>query len=152
MLQKGAFMAYTNRWNINRGYMKLDVWKEALDLFASVQSSLSRCEKLDFKLRGQLLDAAQSIGANIAEGYCRKSINEYLQFLNVALGSAGETLTRMIGLEKIGCINQEDFEKLDRSHYSVENKLIALVKSLQAKRKSGTWQDEFKEQTGEYEP
>ncbi len=145
-------MDYTTRWNINRGYMKLEVWREALDLFTSVHSSLCRSEKLDFKLKGQLLDSAQSIGANIAEGYCRESINEYLQFLNVALGSAGETLTRMIGLEKTGYISHEDFERLDRSHYSVENKLIALIRSLQAKRKNGTWEDEFKEPTGEYEP
>ncbi len=126
-------MEYTNRWNINRGYMRLEVWREALDLFASVQSSLYRSEKLDFKLRGQLLDSAQSIGANIAEGYCRKSINEYRQFLNVALGSAGETPTRMIGLDRTWYISHEDFEELDRSHYSVENKLIALIKSLQAR-------------------
>jgi len=32
----------------------------------------------------ELIDAVQSISANIAEGYCRKSINEYLYFLNVA--------------------------------------------------------------------
>lgn len=145
-------MEYTNRWNINRGYMRLEVWREALDLFASVQSSLYRSEKLDFKLRGQMLDSAQSIGANIAEGYCRKSINEYRQFLNVALGSAGETLTRMIGLDRTGYISHEDFEELDRSHYSVENKLIALIRALQAKRKTGKWDDEFKDPTGEYEP
>ncbi|MHB8338813.1 MAG: four helix bundle protein [Ignavibacteriaceae bacterium] len=30
--------------------------------------------KLDFKLKAQILDAAQSISSNIAEGYCRRRI------------------------------------------------------------------------------
>ena len=78
-------MEYTNRRNANRGYMRLEVWNEALDLFGYVHTRLGRIDKIDFRLKGQLLDSTQSISANIAEGYCRRTLNEYLQYLNIAL-------------------------------------------------------------------
>src|SRR3990172_2956220 len=101
---------YTKRRNVNRGYMKLEVWKEAVDLVRWLYALMGKHGAVDFKLRSQVLNAAQSISSNIAEGYCRRSINEYLQFLNIALGSAGELLTRMIGLKKISKISVEAFE------------------------------------------
>jgi len=33
---------------------------------------------------------SHSISRNIAEGYSRRSIKEYLNFLNISLGSSGE--------------------------------------------------------------
>ncbi len=134
---------YTERRNINRGYMKLEVWREAMELFRLTFELISAIDRLDIKLKSQILDAAQSISSNIAEGYCRRTINEYLQHLNVALGSSGELLTRILGLAGIGLVSQESFERFDRAHYSVENKLTALVKSLQLKRRKGDWIEEF---------
>jgi len=86
---------YTKRRNLNRGYMKLEVWHDAIGLFRLVNGVLLKIERLDFKLKSQLLDAAQSISANVAEGYCRRTINEYLYFVHVALGSLREVLTRL---------------------------------------------------------
>ena len=134
---------YTIRRNVNRGYMKLEVWREAMDLFKLTFHSVNTIEEPDLKLKSQILDAAQSISSNIAEGYCRRTINEYLQFLNVALGSSGELLTRIMGLAGIGLISGESFEKFDKAHYSVENKLTALIRSLQLKRKRRDWIEEF---------
>ncbi len=82
--------------------MRLEVWNEAIGLFDLVHKTLVQIEKVDLKLRSQILDSTQSISSNIAEGYCRRSLNEYLQFLNIALGSSGETMTRVIGLMKAG--------------------------------------------------
>ncbi|OYD17578.1 hypothetical protein CH333_00175 [candidate division WOR-3 bacterium JGI_Cruoil_03_44_89] len=125
---------YTKRRNINRGYMKLEVWQDAMELFKLTSGIMCGTPNVDFRLRGQILGSAQSIASNIAEGYCRRSINEYLYFLNVALGSSGEVMTRVIGVKLIGQLREKDFESFDELHYKVENKLLALVKSLQAKR------------------
>ncbi len=145
-------MDYTERKNINRGYMKLDVWHDAVELFRSVTESISRIDKLEFRLRGQILDAAQSVSANIAEGYSRRSINEYLYFVNVALGSLGELMTRVIGLHASGIIPKQTFDSFDEFHYRVENKLLALLKALQGKRKDGTWEQELREPKVPYLP
>lgn len=138
-------MECTRRRSINRGYMRLEVWNESIDLFGAIHSYLDSIERIDFRLKGQLLDSTRSIRANIAEGYCRRLLNEYLQFLGIALGSSGESMTRMIGPQKAGHTTHEQFEKFNKSHDMLENKLISLNESLQVKRISGSWQNEFKE-------
>ena len=130
---------YTRRRNVNRGFMKLVVWNEAIELFRWIYGLLDDIGLTDFKLRSQIVNAAQSISSNIAEGYCRKSVKEYLQFLNIALGSSGELITRIVALKSLGVVSEKSFEEFDIRHYSVENKLIALKKSLQEKEKNGTW-------------
>jgi len=141
---------YTKRRNVNRGYMKLDVWQEAMELFRMTNEILKSAVNVEFKLRGQILDAVQSISSNISEGYCRRSINEYLYYLNISLGSLGESLTRMIGLQITGKVNTDHFEKFDTLHYSIENKLLALIKSLQTKRNTNDWIEEIREPDADY--
>jgi len=141
---------HTKRRNLNRGYMKLEVWNDAITLFKSTYNLVNKISNLDYKLKTQIVDAAQSISSNIAEGYGRKSINEYLYFLNISLGSLAELLTRIIGLKEIDLITVNDFEEFDTKHYEVENKLLGLVKSLQAKQQNGSWDNLVHEQRVEY--
>jgi four helix bundle protein len=132
-------MEYTKRRNLNRGYMKLEAWQRGLDLFA-LAFQLSDCVS-DFKLKSQFRDAAQSVSANISEGYGRRSLPEYIQYLYVAKGSLAETLTRAIGLLLVRLISPADFEKFDSLHYEVENKLLRLIESLESKRQTNDWRD-----------
>lgn len=95
------------------------------------------------KSRNNILDAVHSILRNIAEGYCRKNLKEYLNFLNIALGSCGELFSGIISFKEIELIDEENFEIFDELHYKVENELIALIKSLQNKQKEGVWKSSF---------
>src|SRR2546426_6906907 len=96
-------MSYqTELRNKNRGYMNLIVWQKAMDLFEVAWAIAYKEAKIDFKLRSQFADAVQSISSNVAEGYGRRSVNECIQYLYVALGSCGETLTRAFGLNRAG--------------------------------------------------
>ena len=55
--------------NINRGFKKLRVWNDAIDLYALAYETFS---KLPFELKkvaANAIDAAHSISRNIAEGY-----------------------------------------------------------------------------------
>jgi four helix bundle protein len=134
-----GFMEYTKRRNLNRGYMKLEAWQRGMDLFV-MTFRLSK-ELSDLKLKSQFRDAAQSVSANIAEGYGRRSLPEYLQFLYTAKGSLAETLTRAIGLQAVRIITSGDFEDFDKLHYEVENKLLRLIESLENKRGTSEWRD-----------
>ncbi len=132
-------MEYTKRRNLNRGYMKLEAWQRGMDLFVlafRLSTGVS-----DFKLKSQFRDAAQSVAANIAEGYGRRSLPEYLQFLYTAKGSLAVTLTRAIGLRSVKFISDDDFEDFDKLHYEVENKLLRLIESLETKRRTNDWRD-----------
>ena len=124
---------------MNRGYMKLEAWQRGMDLF--VMAFRLSANVSDLKLKSQFRDAAQSVSANIGEGYGRRSLPEYLQFLYIAKGSPAETLTRAIGLQNVKLISTDDFEDLDKLHYEVENKLLRLIESLENKRRTNEWQD-----------
>ena len=131
--------------NLNRGFRKLNVWREAIDLYAFEKKVLGKMKGISFKIRDQILDSAFSISSNLAEGYCRKSIKEYIQFVNVALGSCGENYSQMYALLKSGEISQTTFDEFDGRHYSVETKLINLAKSLARKMKTGQdWNSDYK--------
>ena len=132
-------MEYTKRRNLNRDYMKLEVWQRGMDLFDLSFRLSTRIS--DFKLKSQFIDASQSVSSNIAEGYGRRSLPEYLQYLYIAKGSLAEALTRAAGLLRIELIADADFENFDTQHYEVENKLLRLIESLEVKRCAGEWHD-----------
>ena len=103
-----------DRRNINRGFKKLIVWNDAIDLYILVCKSLFQ---LPFELKktvSNAIDAAQSISRNIAEGCCRKSIREYLQYLNFALGSCGELHSCIFAMAKADQISSEVFNTIDK--------------------------------------
>jgi hypothetical protein len=55
--------------NINRGYRKLDVWKEVIEFDSFINKKMNLLEELPFKIKAQIKDSASSISSNIAEGY-----------------------------------------------------------------------------------
>ena len=138
--------------NKNRGYMNLIVWQKAMDLFDLAWTMAFVETKIDFKLRAQFADAAQSIAANIAEGYGRRSIKEYIQFLYVALGPAGEALTRAIGLQQTKQFSVKRFDDFNTLHYEVENRLLRLIEKLEQKRDDEDWIARISEDPLEYQP
>jgi four helix bundle protein len=120
------------RKNINRGFTKLRVRNDVVELYVLTCSIIS---KFPFELKktaGNCIDCSQSISRNIAEGYCRKSIREYFNFLNIALGSSGEYRSCIYSFNKA---NQVSDEQLDQLHFKTENELIQRVKSIQIKMK-----------------
>ena len=142
---------YTSLRNLNRDYMKLEVWQKAVELHKLVWETIESVS-VDYKTKSQIIDAAQSVSSNVSEGYSRRSIKEYLQSLYTSLGSLSETLTRSVGLLTTKRITQEQFHKIDVLHFEVENKLLRLVQSLQKKKDEGTWNDRILEELSDYNP
>lgn len=136
-------MGIEERKNVNRGYKQLDVWQNAIVLYSLASSTF---DKFPFELKkvaSNSIDAAHSISRNIAEGYCRRSLTEYLNFPNYSLGSCGEFHSCYISCKEAGQITEENYNKLDKLHYKVENGLIRLIESLQKKQKQGNWEESF---------
>lgn len=131
------------RKNINRGFKKLRVWNDAIELYILACKILSNFPFELKKVASNAIDSAHSISRNIAEGYCRRSLKEYLNYLNFALGSCGEFHSCCVSFRRAEQISETDYEALDEVHYRVENELIQLVKTLQKKQGSGDWEDTF---------
>lgn len=132
--------------------MSLRVWHLAIDLYKPVCRIVYVDNKIEFKLRAQITDSASSVSSNIAEGYSRRSIHEYIQHIYVALGSLAETLSRAIAFVSAGQISKEQFDELDVLHYEVENNLWKLLESLEKKRDKGTWFTRVFENLEEHHP
>lgn len=131
------------RRNVNRGYMKLTVWQDAVALYTHTVSVFRGWPYEMKRVAGQQIASVDSIHRNIAEGYCRKSLHEYLQFLNYALSSTGESVSGLQAYHRAKQLSDEEFEAMDAQAYKIENELKRLIESLQKKNQDGTWQDEF---------
>lgn len=80
----------TGRTKVNT-FEDLFVWQRAVEFATEIYRLTERNGlKTDFGLKNQMRDAVVSIPTNVAEGFERRSAKEYLYFLNVAKGSAGE--------------------------------------------------------------
>ncbi|NQT55465.1 MAG: four helix bundle protein [Desulfobacteraceae bacterium] len=131
--------------NLNRGFRKLDVWREGVELYAFVKQILDNTKGMSFKIKDQVMSSVFSVSSNIAEGYCRRSIKEYIQFINISLGSAGENYSQLYTLLSSNDISRDSFDEYDKRHYSLENKLIKLAKSLSKNLKDGgDWNSSYK--------
>lgn len=93
-----------------RRFEDLEAWKiarlVAKDIYALAgKGGFSR----DFGLRNQICRSAVSIMANIAEGFERDGDKEFMNFLSIAKGSAGETRSLLyVGLDQ-GYMSEAEF-------------------------------------------
>jgi four helix bundle protein len=73
-------------------WAKLEVWKLADDLAYKVYKTTNDFPKEEiYGITSQIRRAALSIPTNIVEGYSRKGDKELARFVNISLGSLGET-------------------------------------------------------------
>ena len=129
------------RKNKNRGYQQLRVWNDAIDFYVLNYKTFRKFPWELKKVASQAIASSDSVHRNIAEGYCRRSINEYLNFLNIALGSLGESVSGLHAYHKSEQISEDEFQKLDGLAFKLENGLLKLVTSLEQKRERGEWID-----------
>ena len=131
----------TNYRNKNRGYQQLRVWQDAIDFYVSC-CRVFRTWPYDLRrVASQEIASVDSVYRNIAEGYCRRSIREYQQFLNFAPGSLGESVSGLIAYYKAGQLQPANFDSLNALAFKLENGLLKLVESLERKEMAGDWID-----------
>ncbi len=120
---------------IKRRYQKLDVWQNAYRLALSIYKltdDFPRSE--EYGLKSQIRKCSLSIPSNIAEGYMRQHLNEYIQFLSIALGSAGELETQLRLARDMEFLSKEYFAQLEEANGIVIAMLIKLIKALKQRK------------------
>lgn len=129
------------RRNKNRGYQKLRVWNDAIEYYKQTCRVFRGFHYELRRVASQAIASSDSVHRNIAEGYCRRSIREYLNHLNIALGSLGESVSGLYACRAAEQIKLEDFDQLDGMAYKIENGLLKLVERLEEKEDRGEWID-----------
>ena len=127
--------------NKNRGYQQLPVWSDAIQFYVANSKVFVRFPYELKRVASQAIASADSIHRNIAEGYCRRSLREYLCYLNYALGSLGESVSGLFAYWQAEQISEPDYQRLNALAFKLENGLLKLVESLERKQLAGDWID-----------
>ena len=106
-------------------------WQKARELTKGIYKTFRNCS--DYGFRDQIQRAAVSVVSNIAEGFERGTKQEFINYLYIAKGSAGEVRAQLYVALDIGYINIETFKNL--SGLAVE--CSKLVQSFSEKIKIG---------------
>jgi len=80
----------------------------------------------DHALRDQVRRAAVSTMSNIAEGFARRRSKEFVNFLNMAHGSAAEVQSHCYVALDRGYISEEAFQKL----YQLADEVSKIIQGL----------------------
>lgn len=121
------------RRNRNRGYRELVVWQDAITLLRQTSLNLSTNEYHLRRLVSQQLACVDSVHRNIAEGWCRRGLGEYLYFLNVALASLGEAVSGLTACRAVNLLDEARCKELDALSFKIENGLLKLIEALRNK-------------------
>lgn len=80
-----------------RSYRDLVVWKKGMALAASVYRLTRQLPKHEeYRISGQMIRAATSVPANIAEGHGRGTRRDYAHFVSIAKDSLAELETFLL--------------------------------------------------------
>jgi len=114
-----------------RNYRDLIVWQKSMALVTEVYSITRLFPKEElYGLISQIRRSAVSIPSNIAGGYGRYSTNDYIRFLQIAIGSLYEFQTQLeIGLN-LGYLSKDIFEKVYEQSREIERMLSSLIKKV----------------------
>ncbi len=96
-----------------RNYRELIAWQKAMDLVELIyrHSAIFPRDEI-YGLTQQLRRASVSIPSNIAEGQARRTTNEFMHFLSIALGSLAEAETQIMITRRLEYLNDEQMNEL----------------------------------------
>ena len=125
------------------GFKNVVAWQQASDLGTLIVQATSHFGPGWWKLADQMRSAAWSIGANIAEGYGRSNLNDYLRFCEIARGSAHELGSYLQDCERANLIPAELLAAHITRYSQTTWMLDKLIQGIQKRRNDGGWNRSF---------
>jgi four helix bundle protein len=112
------------------GFRDLIVWQLASDFSKEIYKLVQNFPQSErYSLSDDLLRAARSIPANIAEGWGRRFPKEKISFYNIANGSAEECVNHLIEAKNIDYLDETTYEQLQKRVHVIAVKLTNLITS-----------------------
>lgn len=109
----------------------LEIWRLSRTICQQVESLIQNTNlKTNYSLRDQIDRSSGSIMDNIAEGFERNGNREFIQFLSIAKGSAGEVKSQSYRAFDKKLITEEQHLKLNEMVELVKNKIGAMMNYL----------------------
>lgn len=112
-------------------FRKLKVWRKAFSLVLTTHKLAQRVRGAEYlSLRSQLIRAAMSIPANIAEGREQKTERGFANFLRHALASATELENHYLIAKGLGAIPRTGCDSAISQTVEVKRMLHGLINRL----------------------
>jgi four helix bundle protein len=130
LLTKNASKNNTQKRKIS-SYQDLLVWQKSMDLVVmSYRVVIKLPLNEQYGLSSQLRRAAGSIPANIAEGFGRWHVKDFVRFLLIANGSVKELETHLLIAARLGLVQRSDIEACMRAAGEISKMIFALRDKL----------------------
>ena len=122
-----------------QGLHELRAYQLAKQLAHLVYDTTSGFPRREFRLIDQMRGAAVSVLGDIAEGYKRGSIGDYIRFCEIARGSLAEVASYVEFCQERQMVTAEQQAQLLDLYNHAWNTLGALIRSLRQKQADGSW-------------
>jgi len=114
-------------------YKEQFIWKRAVQLAVNCYRVTRLFPQSElYSLTSQIRRSSVSVASNIAEGYGRRSKQEYIQFLHVALGSLRELDTQLIIAKEVDLVQKDVLTPLLNEVEEMQSILVASLNKLKA--------------------
>jgi four helix bundle protein len=114
-----------------RDYRDLIASKKAFNLTLAIYRNTAHFPSEEkYGIAAQLRRAGVSIPSNIAEGQGRKSNNEFVRFLTIALGLSKEVETQILISDSLGYFRSNEASELLTQTAEVSRLINGLIRSL----------------------
>lgn len=113
-----------------QSYKELIVWQRGIELVVEVYELTKKFPRSEeYGLASQMKRSAVTIPSNIAEGYYRRNLKEYIQYLYISLGSAAELETQLVISKKV--FKGLKYDKVDTLLVEILKMLSSLIAKVQ---------------------
>jgi four helix bundle protein len=113
-------------------FEELQVWRDSRALTVAVyEATRGGLFARDYAFRDQMRRASLSIVSNIAEGFERGSNREFIHFLHIAKGSAGELRAQCYLALDLKYLPEAVFNALNQQVTGVSKQLSGFIKYLE---------------------
>ena len=112
-------------------FTNMPVWQKAHELSIQIFNlTIDLPKSEDYGLTSQIRRSANSVSANIAEGFGRKTKKDKAYFYTIARGSAFETQNHLLYGNKANYFNPETTQELIKQYAALIYELNKIAKSL----------------------
>jgi four helix bundle protein len=127
------------------GLRTLRAFQLARQLAHLVYNVTSDLPNSEYRLLGQMRGAAISVYGNIAEGYGRNTLGDYIRFCEIARGSLSELGSYVEFCQERRVLKSADERQLLDLYNHTWNTLGALIRSLREKKMdNGSWHQTYR--------
>ena len=112
-------------------YTELFVWQKSMEIVTVVYKETRNFPKEEiYGLTSQIRRCAVSIPSNIAEGFGRKSQQDFIRFLKISMGSLFELQTQLRIAKNLEYLEEGKFNAVFEETREIERMLSAFIQSI----------------------